>query len=174
MGIRFYVLKCFLNFAEMTKTWEMMEILDFCFADIFGNHDWVEREGTWNGWYSCFTKSPYASCFEGLRITQVLQTAKNEERSSIAWAYHWSLGHQWTGIPYRCIAPDYQVGRCVFSDQHLKKRGSYSFYRAEDISRAGGHVFGTSLCSGGKIGRGQDPYQRRPRSGSSIYIVCHH
>jgi hypothetical protein len=46
MGIRFHVLKCFLNFAEMTKTWVMMEILNFCFVDIFGNHDRVERAGT--------------------------------------------------------------------------------------------------------------------------------
>jgi hypothetical protein len=45
MGIRFHVLKYFLNFAEMTKTWVMMEILIFCFVDIFGNHDRVERAG---------------------------------------------------------------------------------------------------------------------------------
>jgi hypothetical protein len=46
MGIRLHDLKCFLKFAEMTKMWEIMEILNFCFVDIFGNHDRVERAGT--------------------------------------------------------------------------------------------------------------------------------
>jgi hypothetical protein len=39
MGIRFHVLKCFLKIVEITKTWGMMEILNFCFVGVFGNHD---------------------------------------------------------------------------------------------------------------------------------------
>jgi hypothetical protein len=45
MGIRFYALKYFLNFAEMTKTWVIMKVLIFCFVDIFGNHYRMERAG---------------------------------------------------------------------------------------------------------------------------------
>ena len=46
MGICFYVLKCFSKIVEITKTWGMIKILNFCFVDIFGNHDRVERVGT--------------------------------------------------------------------------------------------------------------------------------
>ena len=46
MGICFHVLKCLLKIAEITKTWGMIKILNFCFVDIFGNHDRVERAGT--------------------------------------------------------------------------------------------------------------------------------
>ena len=46
MGICFYVLKRFLKIAEITKTWGMIKILNFCSVDIFGNHDRVERAGT--------------------------------------------------------------------------------------------------------------------------------
>jgi hypothetical protein len=44
----------------------------------------------------------------------------------------------------------------------LSKRGSYSFHWAEDITRAGRRVFGTSLCSESKIGGGSDSYQGYP------------
>jgi hypothetical protein len=46
MGICFHALKCFSKIAEITKTWVMIKILNFCFVDIFGNHDRVERAGT--------------------------------------------------------------------------------------------------------------------------------
>ena len=46
MGICFYVLKRFLKISKITKTWGMIKILNFCFVDIFGKHDRVERAGT--------------------------------------------------------------------------------------------------------------------------------
>jgi hypothetical protein len=46
MGICFHALKCFLNFCRNVKNVGNDVNFNFCFVDIFGDYDRVERAGT--------------------------------------------------------------------------------------------------------------------------------